>query len=138
MLLIGGFGAHETHFCMENEIISIFSLKVKIYNLVALLRSVFSLPLSIYIGGRHVSWHLEESMVVVLNVDGNNFGNPRIYGFGGVLCRNDGSWLYGFAGNVCISTIIHVELLILYHGLEAFWERGYRDVICYSDSTLAV
>jgi len=32
--------------CMENEIISIFSLKVKIYNFAALLRSVFSQALS--------------------------------------------------------------------------------------------
>jgi len=77
-------------------------------------------------------------MGVVLNVDGNSFGNPRISGFGDALHRNDGSWLYGFAGNVGISTVINVELLTLYHGLKAAWERGYRDVICYSDSTLTV
>jgi len=82
-----------------------------------------------------VTWHPEESMVVVLNVDGINFENPEISGFCGVLCRNDDSWLYRFAGNVCISTIIHVDLLVLYHGLKAAWKRGYRDVICYSDST---
>jgi len=73
-----------------------------------------------------------------LNVDGNSFGNPGISGFGGVLRRNDDSWLYGFAGNVGISTIIHVELLVLYYGLKAAWERGYRDVICYSCLTLVV
>jgi hypothetical protein len=49
-------------------------------------------------------------MVVVLNVDVNSFGSPEISGFGGVLRRNDGSCLYGFAGNVGISTIIDVEL----------------------------
>lgn len=38
-----------------------------------------------------MSWHLEESMVVVLNVDDNNFGNPGITNFGGVLRSNDGS-----------------------------------------------
>ena len=124
--------------CMENEIISIFSLKVKIYNLAALLRSVFSPALSTNIGGCYVTWHPEESMAVVLNVDGSNFGNPGISGFGGVIRRNDGTWLYGFARNVGISTVIHVELLALYYGLKAAWERGYRDVICYSDSTLTV
>jgi ribonuclease HI len=77
-------------------------------------------------------------MAVVFNVDGSSFGNPRISSFCGVLRRNDGSWLYGFVGNVSISTIIHVELLALYHGLKAAWERGYRDVICYSNSTLVV
>jgi len=124
--------------CMENEIISIFSLKVKIYNLTALLRFVFSPALSTNIGDRYATWHPEESMAVVLNVDGSNFGNPGISGFGGVIRRNDGTWLYGFAGNVGISTVIHVELLALYYGLKAAWERGYRDVICYSDSTLTV
>jgi len=34
-----------------------------------------------------VTWHPGESMAVVLNVDDNNFGNPRISGFGGVLRR---------------------------------------------------
>ena len=38
-----------------------------------------------------MTWHPEESMVVVLNVDGINFENPGISGFGGVLRRNDGS-----------------------------------------------
>ena len=91
---------------MENEIISIFSLKVKIHNLTALLRYVFSPELSTDIGGRYVTWHPEKSMVVVLNVDGSNFGNPGISGFSGVLRRNNGSWLYEFAGNVGISTVI--------------------------------
>ena len=40
-------------------------------------------------------------------------------------------------------TITHTSLntynmLALYYGLKAAWERGYRDVICYSDSTLPV
>jgi len=123
---------------MNNEIIFIFSLKVKIYNLAALLRSVFSPTLSTEIGSRYVTWHSEESMIVVLNVDGSSFGNLRISDFGGVLRRNDDNWLYGFAENVGISTVIHVELLALYHGLKAAWEKGYKDVICYSDSTLVV
>ena len=71
-----------------------------------------------------------------MNVNSGILENPRISGFGGVLRRSDGSWLYGFAGNVGISTIIHVDLLALYHGLKAAWERGYMEVICYSDSTL--
>jgi len=41
--------------CLENEIISIVSLKVKIYNLAALLHSVFSPTLSTDIGGRYVT-----------------------------------------------------------------------------------
>jgi len=37
-------------------------------------------------------------MVVVLNVDGSSFVNPKISGFGGILRRNDGNWLYRFTG----------------------------------------
>jgi len=43
-------------------------------------------------------------MAVVLNVDGNSFRNPSISGFGGIFRRNDGGWLYGFVGNIGIST----------------------------------
>jgi len=109
--------------CLENEIISIFSVKVKIYNLAALLRFAFSSVLSTNIGGCYVTWYPEESMVVVLNIDGNGFGNPSLNGFSGFLRRNDGSWLNGFAGNVGISTTIHVELLALYQGPKAAWDR---------------
>lgn len=70
-----------------------------------------------------MTWYPEESLAIVLNVDDINFGNPKISGFGGVLHRNDGSWLYEFAGNVGISTIMHVELLALYHGMKAALER---------------
>jgi hypothetical protein len=104
---------------MGNEIIYIFSLKVKIYNLATILRSIFSPALSTDIGGRYVTWHPKESMVVVLNVDGSSFKNPGISSFGGILRRNDDNWLYGFAGSVGISTLIHVKLLALYHGFES-------------------
>jgi len=123
---------------MENEIISILSLKIKIYNLATILRYVFSLALSTNIGGRFVTWHPDESMVVLLNVNSNSLENHRISGFGGVIRRSDDSWLYGFVGNVGISTIIHIELLGLYHGLKLAWEIGYMEVICYSDLTLVV
>jgi len=47
---------------------------------------------------------LRGSMVVVLNVDGSSFENPRIFSFGGVLRRNDDNWLYRFARNAGVST----------------------------------
>jgi ribonuclease HI len=39
---------------------------------------------------------------------------------------------------VGISTILHVELLAIYHGLKVAWDQGYRNIICYSDSTLSI
>jgi ribonuclease HI len=61
-------------------------------------------------------------------------GNPGVSGFGGVLRRSNGTWIYGFAGNVGNTTVVHAELLTIYHGLKASWEKGYKDIICYSDS----
>lgn len=37
-----------------------------------------------------------------------------------------------------ISTILHVELLAIYHGLKVAWDQGYRNLICYLDSTLSI
>ncbi|CAJ2632849.1 unnamed protein product [Trifolium pratense] len=59
-------------------------------------------------------------------------------GFGGVLRHSNGKWIYGFAGTVGISTILHVELLAIYHGLKVAWDQGYRNIVCYSDSTLSI
>lgn len=75
---------------------------------------------------------------MVLNVDGSSFGNPCPSGFGGVLRQPNGSLINGFAGSVGVSTILHVELLALYHGSKIAWDRGIRDLVCYSDSTLAI
>jgi ribonuclease HI len=64
--------------------------------------------------------HQEESTsATVLIVDGSSLGNLGISGFGGVIRRSDGTWIFGFDGNVGITTIIHVELLAIYHGLKA-------------------
>jgi ribonuclease HI len=68
----------------------------------------------------------------ILNVDGSSFDNPDCSDFGGVLRTLDETWLCGFLGFFSISNNLHVELLIM-HNLKLTWERGHRNVICYSD-----
>lgn len=55
---------------------------------------------------------------MVLNVDGSSLGNPDPSGFGGFLRHSNGEWIFGYAGNVGISTILHVEVHAIYHGLR--------------------
>ncbi|TKY75055.1 Polynucleotidyl transferase, Ribonuclease H fold [Spatholobus suberectus] len=56
-------------------------------------------------------------------------------GFGGLVRYQDGSLIHGLYGSVGSSTIIHVEILALFHGIKLWWEAGYQQhVICYSDS----
>lgn len=41
-------------------------------------------------------------------------------------------WYIGFSNN------LHVELLGLFHGPKLAWDKGFRVVKCYSDSTHAI
>lgn len=77
--------------CMENETVSTYQLKHDIYNLATLLNSVFNTIEPTATDRRWVTWHPEEGMAMVLNVDGSSLGNPGASGFRGVLRRTDGS-----------------------------------------------
>lgn len=43
-----------------------------------------------------------------------------------------------FVECVGISTILHVELLVIYHGLTMVSDQEHRDMICYLDSTFSL
>jgi ribonuclease HI len=124
--------------CMEDENMSMLQVKREIYRLASLINRVFNSVQNAAEVQPWVSWHPMAGLATVLNVDGSSLGIPGSSGFGGVLRHSDGSWLYGFAGHVGISSILHAELLALYYGLSAAWEKDYRHIICYSDSTLAI
>jgi len=68
----------------------------------------------------------------ILNVDGSSLGSPDRSGFGGVHCDSDGTWLCGFSRFIGISDNLHAELLAIMHGLKLSWDKGHRNVICYS------
>jgi len=37
---------------------------------------------------------------MILNVEGSSLGNPGVSGFGGLIEKDDGAWIHGFAGNI--------------------------------------
>ncbi|KAJ1430717.1 Ribonuclease H domain [Sesbania bispinosa] len=87
---------------------------------------------------RTVHWIAPPEGCVALNVDGSSHGNPGPSGFGGLLRDHLGNWLKGFYGHMVFSEILQAELLAIRFGLLLAWEEGYRNIICWTDSMLAL
>lgn len=71
---------------------------------------------------------------IILNVDGSSLGNPGPTGFGGLARNPDGGLGFGFSGHIDFSDILKAELLGISNGLQLAWDRGFRNLICYTDS----
>ncbi|PNX74720.1 ribonuclease H, partial [Trifolium pratense] len=87
---------------------------------------------------RQVSWSRPAEGTICLNVDGSLLGSPQTAGFGGLIRNNVGAFLEGFYGTASQSNILYVEIMAVLHGLELCWNKGFRDVVCFSDSLLTV
>jgi ribonuclease HI len=87
---------------------------------------------------RQVAWSRPEEGTICLNVDGSLLGSVNTAGFGGILRNNTGAFLGGFYGMARQANILYAEIMAVLHGLDLCWTKGYREVICYSDSLLAV
>lgn len=59
-------------------------------------------------------------------------------GLGGLLRDFSGSFLFGFYDNVGRTSVLHAEIMGVLHGLCLCWERGFKSIMCYSNSLLAV
>lgn len=44
----------------------------------------------------------------------------------------------GFMETLVSTSNLHAELMMLLHGLSPTWEKGVRNLICYSDSLHSV
>ena len=73
-----------------------------------------------------------------MNIDGSCIGNPGPAGTGGLLRNHCEELFLGFYKSLGDSTSFHAELVSLYRGLFLTWELGCRDVVCQSDSLLAM
>jgi ribonuclease HI len=122
---------------MNNEVVSQFSLRLRIENFAHLLKACFFNHQTVSTT-KLVKWNALGSTTMILNVDGSSIGNPGVSGFGGLIRNSDGAWVHGFAGNIGFSNILHAELLALYHGLLHAWELGIIDLQCYSDSKTVI
>lgn len=76
---------------------------------------------------------------VVLNVDGSCLGSPIRAGYGGIIRNSAGFYLSGFSGYIPASTdILFAELSVMHRGLSMAVETGIEELVCYSDSMLAI
>ncbi|GAU16251.1 hypothetical protein TSUD_298830 [Trifolium subterraneum] len=76
---------------------------------------------------RMVRWNAQGGNGMILNVDGSSIGNPGVSGFGGLLRNSDGGWIHGFAGNIGISNILHVEYWqSIIHNIKDLLARDWR------------
>ncbi|PKI65311.1 hypothetical protein CRG98_014275 [Punica granatum] len=83
-----------------------------------------------------MGWKQPSPGWIKLNTDGASKGNPSPAGAGGVLRKEDGVWIVGFARYVGIATAAVAELWGVLSGLELAWELGYRHVLLEVDSLL--
>jgi ribonuclease HI len=73
-----------------------------------------------------------------LNVDGSLLGSIHTAGFGGLLRNNAGEFLGGFYGTAVQPNVLYAEIMAILHGLEVRWNKGFRNVVCFSDSLQVV
>ncbi|GAU32945.1 hypothetical protein TSUD_153620 [Trifolium subterraneum] len=87
---------------------------------------------------RRVRWSRPADGFVCLNVDGSLLGSNNTAGYGGLLRNRDGEFIWGFYGAAAIQNILYAEIMAIWYGLKLCWERGFRKVLCCSDSLLSV
>ena len=87
---------------------------------------------------RLISWVWPPQGFIKLNVDGSSQGNPGLAGFGGLARSDDGKWIFGFYGSIGFAGNLLPELIAICQGLRLAWDRGFRCVLCESDSMEAI
>lgn len=123
--------------CFNDETILFPRLLLSVLNLSETLNVCFNSEISKPQDVRQISWLQLNREETILNVDGSSLGNPGPAGFGGLARNPDGGWLFGFSGHIGISDVLKAELLGIFNGLKLAWERGIRNLICYTDSLIA-
>ena len=108
-----------------------------LHNAASVLRVLRSAPVT-GTDPRWVAWRAPPDGWAALNVDGSSLGNPGRAGAGGVIRNNLGVWCSGFSAHVGITEILKAELLAILFGLRLCWDRGFRRIVVFSDSTLAI
>ncbi|XP_024634787.1 uncharacterized protein [Medicago truncatula] len=88
---------------------------------------------------RLVRWNNDNHVCTILNVDGSCIGDPIRTGFGGVIRSYSGSYVTEFSGFInSPNDILFAELTAIYQGLQLAVNLDFEELVCYSDSLLAV
>lgn len=67
-------------------------------------------------------------------MDGSSLGNPSPVGSRGLVKNPNGGCLFRLSGHIDILDVLKVEFLGIFNGLNLAWRRGFRYLICYTDS----
>ena len=81
-----------------------------------------------------ILWQRPPWDFVKINVDGSSLGNPGRIGAGGLIRASTRNFLVGFTVFAGVACNLLPELLAITKGLKLAWDRGYRKIICHSDS----
>ena len=75
---------------------------------------------------------------IKIDVDGSSLGNPGRIGAGGLIRFSTGNFLVEFTAFAGVACNLLSELLAIAKELKLAWNRGYRKIICHSDSKDAI
>lgn len=124
-------------YCFNGETIPFLRLHLATINLAATFQVCFKPQGTAPTQIRQISWLQRDREGYVLNVDGSSLGNPGPAGFGGLIRHADGGWVCGFSGHIGHSEVLKAELMRIISGLKLAWDRGFRNITCYTDSLVA-
>lgn len=87
-----------------------------------------------------IQWIPPSNDEVALNCDGAVQTRTGITkaACGGILRNSVGGTLLAFATGLGDCTVVEAELWGIFHGLTIVWGRGFRHIVVYSDSQVAV
>lgn len=128
-------------FIFNNNRESMYTSGAKIHTWVKASADAFMLPVETsptVSNNRRVKWSRPAEDFVCLNVDGSLLGSNNTAGYGGLLRNRDGDFIWGFYGVAAVPNILLAETMAIWHGFKLCWDRGYRKVLCCSDSLLSV
>ncbi|XP_024628936.1 uncharacterized protein [Medicago truncatula] len=130
---------HRNLMCLNNETMSLFRLCNNIVSAATYIKSAFDSEENVNHSDRFVKWNNRNHHDHILNVDGSCLGTPSRTGYGGILRNSAGLFISGFSGFIPNSTdILQAELTAIHQSLHMVIDSNMNDVMCYSDSLLAV
>jgi ribonuclease HI len=125
--------------CFNNETWSVYRLSIIINSTAEVISRCLHNNTSTSSPARLVRWNNDDHVCSILNVDGSCIGDPIRTGFGGVIRNYSGIYLSGFSGFInSPNDILFAELTALFQGLKMAIRLNFEDLVCYSDSLLAV
>ncbi|CAJ2670435.1 unnamed protein product [Trifolium pratense] len=120
-------------FCLDNDLVPHFSLKMRIVDYALLLKNCdfnqheTTLP-------KLMRWNAFGGTDMILNVDGCSIGNPGISNFGGLIRNADGAWIHGFFAITFVTEPVDVwhHYAAIINNIKDILNRDWQVVILHT------